>query len=170
VGAAFYGHSDVDAPDDATARGRSNAAMITPLLEKAEPLLPSMKVRDAMHRGIVTCPPTAGVREIAAALAESRIHSIVVADPAGEDDARSLWGVVSDVQLMRGLASAIPLTAGNLASRDFVTVSPDDTLEQATRLLAVRGIAHVVVVEDGRPAGMLSALDVATVAALAADA
>jgi CBS domain-containing protein len=144
--------------------------MTTPLLERAEPLLPSMKVRDAMHRGIVTCPPTAGVREIAAALGESRIHSVVVADPAGEDDARALWGVVSDVQLMRGLTSVIPLTAANLASVDCVTVSPEDTLEQATRLLAVHGIAHVVVVEDGRPTGMLSALDVATAAALAGDA
>jgi CBS domain-containing protein len=68
---------------------------------------------------------------------------------------------------MRGLTSVIPLTAANLASLDVVTVSPEETLEHATRLLSVHGIAHVVVVEEGRPAGMLSAHDVATVAALA---
>ena len=113
-----------------------------------------------MHHGIATCPPSAGLREIAELLAEHRIHCAVVAEPP-HDEWRTLWGIVSDVDLMRGLGSPVPLTAGNLAALDLVTVTPEDELEHAARLMGEHDIAHLIVMADGRPAGVLSTLDVA---------
>lgn len=126
----------------------------------AEPLLGTQTVADAMHHGLVTCPPSAGLREVAELLSENRVHCAVVAEPP-DDQARTIWGIVSDVDLMRGLGSPLPLTAGNLAALDIVTVTPQDDLQAAARLMGEHDVAHLIVMVDGRPAGVLSTLDIA---------
>jgi len=130
---------------------------MTTKLPTPEPLLDATTVGEAMHRGIVTCAPTADLREVAALLAEHGVHCAVV---AGDPD-RTLWGIVSDLDLMRGLGSPVPLVAGNLAALDIVIVSPQDELRRAAQLMAEHDAAHLIVVEDGAPVGVLSTLDVA---------
>ncbi|HEX5783021.1 MAG TPA: CBS domain-containing protein [Solirubrobacteraceae bacterium] len=136
-------------------------------LPAQESLLGSLTVADAMHHGIVTCPPSAGLREVAELLAENGVHCAIVAEPVDADEAGTLWGIVSDVDLMRGLGSPVPLTAGNLAAMDLVTVTPGDELQHAARLMGEHDVAHLIVVADGRPAGILSTLDVARAVARA---
>ena len=133
---------------------------MTTLLPAPEPLLDARTVGDAMHRGIVTCAPTASLREVAQLLAAYRVHCAVV---AGDPD-RTLWGIVSDVDLVRGLISPVPLVAGNLAALDVITVGPDDDLRHAAQLMAEHDIAHLIVVEAGSPVGVVSTLDVARAA------
>ena len=133
---------------------------MTTLLPAPEPLLDARTVGDAMHRGIVTCAPTASLREVAELLAGNSIHCAVV---AGDPD-RTLWGIVSDVDLVRGLISPVPLVAGNLAALDVITVGPDDDLLHAAQLMAEHDIAHLIVVEAGSPVGVVSTLDVARAA------
>ena len=133
----------------------------------AEPLLASKTVADAMHQGIVTCPPSAGIREVAELLAEHGVHCAVVAEPPADDGAPTLWGIVSDVDLMRGLGSPVALTAGNLAVLDIVTVAPEDDLQAAAKLMGEHDAAHLIVMADGRPVGVLSTLDVARAVARA---
>jgi CBS domain-containing protein len=129
-------------------------------LPTQESLLGSLTVADAMHHGIATCPPSAGLREVAELLSEHSVHCAVVAEPP-DGEAGTLWGIVSDVDLMRGLCSPIALTAGNLAALDIVTVTPQDGLQEAARLMAEHDVAHLIVTADGRLAGVLSTLDVA---------
>ena len=136
---------------------------MTTRLPTAEPLLDAITVGEAMHRGIVTCAPTVGLREVAGLLAEHGVHCAVV---AGDPD-HTLWGIVSGLDLMRGLDSPVPLVAGNLAALDVVTVTPRDELRRAARLMAEHDAAHLIVVEDGTPVGVLSTLDVARAAARA---
>lgn len=136
---------------------------MTTRLPTAEALLDARTVGEAMHRGIVTCAPTADLREVATLLAEHGVHCAVV---AGDPD-RTLWGIVSDLDLMRGLGSPVALVAGNLAALDVVTVSPQDELRHAAQLMAEHDTAHLIVVEDGAPVGILSTLDVACAAARA---
>jgi|SoiMethySBSTD1v2_1073268.scaffolds.fasta_scaffold173172_2 CBS domain-containing protein len=126
------------------------------------PPLSQVTVAEAMHAGVVTCSPSADLDEVAAAMAEHGIHCLVAIDegPPGEDDDR-LWGVVSDLDLMRGVGSPIELDAGNLAELDVATVTPEDTLDHAARTMVRRGVAHLVVVTDGRPVGVISTLDIA---------
>ena len=134
-------------------------------LPLAEPLVTGLTVRDAMHHGIATCPPTASLREVAELLSERRIHCAVVADSAPD---RPVWGIVSDLDLMRGLGSPVQLTAGNLAALETVTVDPDDDLGHAAQLMADHDAAHLIVATDGTPVGILSTLDVARAVASAA--
>ena len=124
----------------------------------AEPLLSGLAVRDAMHHGIVTCPPTTSLREVAELLSEHRVHCAVVADRA---ETGTVWGIVSDLDLMRGLGSPVALTAGNLAALEVISVGPDDELARAAQLMADHDAAHLIVVADGDPVGILSTLDVA---------
>ena len=126
------------------------------------PHLRRLTVADAMHDGIVTCSPSDGLGDVAAAMAEHAIHCVVASDdgPPGADDDRR-WGVVSDRDLMRGLDSPYALDAGNVAELVTSTVTRGDTLEHAADTMASRRIAHLVVVDDGRPVGVLSTLDIA---------
>jgi CBS domain-containing protein len=133
-------------------------------LPSAEPLLGAQSVADAMHYGIVTCPPSAGLREVAELLSENGVHCAVVADSAPDGP---VWGIVSDLDLMRGLGSPVLLTAGNLAALDIVTVTPGDDLAEAAQLMGEHDVAHLIVIADGRPAGVLSTLDVARAVARA---
>jgi CBS domain-containing protein len=126
------------------------------------PLLRQMTVGEVMHEGIVTCSASAGLDQVAAAMADHGIHCVVAIDegPAGEDDDH-LWGVVSDLDLMRGIVSGLDLDAGNLAELDVAAVAPDDTLDHAARTMVRRSLAHLVVVAEGRPVGVISTLDIA---------
>ena len=126
------------------------------------PDIGTLTVSDVMHRGVVTCSAAADLGEVAEVMAQHGIHCVVAIDegPPGEDDDR-LWGVVSDLDLVRGLRSAMELDAGNLADLHIVTVAPDDTLADAADVMLQRGVSHLVVVAGGRPVGVLSTLDIA---------
>jgi CBS domain-containing protein len=129
-------------------------------------LLARRTVREGMQLGLYTCSPDAGIQELAAAMAEHSIHSVVVAgierrDRGGEHLA---WGIVSDLDLIRALRpGGENATAGELAGTEILTVSPNETLEGAVQLMTEHETAHLVVVspQTGRPVGMLSTLDVA---------
>ena len=135
-------------------------------IQPPEQLLGAFTVAEAMHRGVITRSPSDTLRELALALAENEIHSVVIIDegPPGADDDR-LWGVVSDMDLIGGLTSAVALDAGNLSTLDVPAIAPEAPLEEAARMMTERGIAHLVVVAGDRPVGVISTLDIARAAA-----
>jgi CBS domain-containing protein len=116
-------------------------------------------VRDAMHAGVLTCPPTSTVPEIAAMLGRHRIHCALVVGLAGRG-----WGIVSDLDLMRAVAAGRDdLTAAQLAGMEVVTVAPGADLAEAARLMAEHEVTHLLVAPGPgeQPVGVLSTLDVA---------
>ena len=127
------------------------------------PELAQLRVEDVMHRGLVTCRPDTPLRKLAGILAAHRIHAVVVAD----DHARSehdVWGVVSDLDVVAGLARrAGGETAGSVAAAPPAVVFPHEPVAHAARLMVTLGISHVLVVDpsDHRPVGVVSTLDVA---------
>jgi CBS domain-containing protein len=143
-------------PDGGRARLRESGPM------PSIPLLHQLKVGEVMHEGVVTCSASDDIDRVAEVMADHGIHCVVAIDegPAGEDDDR-LWGVVSDLDLMRGIESDLDLDAGNLAELDVATVTPDDTLDLAARTMVRRELAHLVVLTEGRPVGVISTLDIA---------
>jgi CBS domain-containing protein len=54
-------------------------------------------------------------------------------------------------------------TAGSAAATEFLTARPDESLEDAARLLHEHDVAHLVVIDPRtkRPLGILSTLDIA---------
>ncbi len=121
------------------------------------------RVEDAMHRGVVTCPPGTSLRVVARLLAAHRIHAVVVADDHAHERA-GVWGIVSDVAVVNRLATArADETAGSAAVLPPCFIAPDDTLAHAVQLMAEHGVAHLLVADpvSGRPLGVLSTLDIA---------
>lgn len=124
-------------------------------------------VADLMRPGILSCSPDTPLREVARMMAVHRIHCVVVSgleSKHGSD--RTVWGLVSDLDLARA-ASAPPdlTTAGEVAGTELVTVSPAETVEAAATLMGEHDTAHLLVVDDRtlEPTGVISTLDVARV-------
>ena len=126
--------------------------------------LASVSVADAMTHGVIHCRPDTGLREVAAILAQTRVHAVYVF-AAGDD---RLWGLVSDLDLVAaGRGDIDARTARDASVTPLVTIRPDESLDRAAQLLAEHGVSHLAVVDPrtGSPVGVLSTLDVARVLA-----
>jgi CBS domain-containing protein len=123
----------------------------------------TLDVERAMHRGVLVRPRDTPLSEIARIMAEYHVHAVVVADDP--HDAGTLWGIVSDLDLVAA-ASVRDLDeqeAGATAVSPALMVSPQESLLRAAQLLTEHATTHLVVVdpETARPIGVLSTLDIA---------
>jgi CBS domain-containing protein len=115
-----------------------------------------------MHEGVLTCSRQASLAHVAELMASHRVHCVVVTDE--REDAGSLWGIVSDLDL--AAASSVrdldEQTAGATAATAALTIEPEETVQRAAQLMTEHGTTHLVVVDvEGRPVGILSTLDIA---------
>ena len=124
-------------------------------------------VADAMHPGILSCEPDASVTEVARMMSTHHVHSIMVrAATDSPTDEPSLWGIVSDFDLLRaGVRPDSPETAADLAVRPFLRIDTTAALRDAVQLMLAEGASHVVAINPTteRPVGILSTLDIAGV-------
>lgn len=138
-------------------------------------------VRDVMTTQVMWVEQDTPFAAIAAALRQYRVSAFPVLNEKGE-----VIGIVSESDLLNKLAlgggedhvpgmiggilrhkeleKARGVTAGELMTTPPVTVSPDDTVEHAARLMYVRGVKRLPVVdEDNHLTGIVSRADVLTV-------
>jgi CBS domain-containing protein len=138
-----------------------------------------MKVAEIMTRHVLTVPQDAPVERAAQLMLDHRIGGLPVCGPDGK-----LVGIVSDSDLLHraeaGTQKRRPrwlefvLGPGKLAdeyahahgrlvceimTRDPVTASPNDSLDQVVRLMERKRIHRIPVVDDGRLAGMVTRAD-----------
>ena len=127
--------------------------------------LEAMRVRDAMHEGVLSCSADTPLSIVAELMAAHGVHSIVVTDA----DNLAVWGVISDLDLVAaaGVRELDAQLAGGSAVSPALAIGPDDTLHRAAQMMTEHAAAHLLVVDDGagRPVGVLSTLDVARVLA-----
>jgi CBS domain-containing protein len=116
-------------------------------------------VRDVMTRDPITLPPSASLVDAAKTMRESGIGDVVV----GDDD--ELIGIVTDRDIVvRGLAEGRDphtTTLTDITSRELTTVSPDDTIDTAVRLIREHAIRRLPVVSSGRVVGIVTLGDLA---------
>jgi len=128
-------------------------------------------VGDVMSHGVISCPPETPLRMVARLMATFGIHAVFVFEHMDEDDeARQLWGLASDLDLVAATRLDIDsVTAGDTAVTPLVTVAADEPLSAAGDLMAQYGVAHLAVTDPHtrRPVGVVSTLDIAR--ALAAE-
>jgi CBS domain-containing protein len=127
--------------------------------------LSNATVADAMHEGVVYCEPDATLTDVARAMATNRVHCIAVhATAAGRPDEPRVWGIISDLDLMRaGIHIAGDRPAGTIAHTPVISVRPTLPLAQACEAMLTHNVSHVVIIDPdaGRPVGILSTLDIA---------
>lgn len=118
------------------------------------------RVGDVMSAPIVSCQSDVPLAEVAELMARHRIHAVVVVGDAGDDDPRG-WRVISEADLVRGVAFGERESAGAIAATPVVTIGRRKPLREAALRMSEHETTHLVVVEDGHPVGIVSALDVA---------
>jgi CBS domain-containing protein len=119
-----------------------------------------------MTTGVVTVRPDTPYQAVAAMLREHRVSGF----PVTRDG--KVAGVVTETDLLalaagrhhRGHRAAEQATAGDLMSHPPVTISPDDPVKTAARLMHKHRLQRLPVVDrDGRLAGIVSRSDVLSV-------
>jgi CBS domain-containing protein len=138
-------------------------------------------VKDVMTSNVIWVERDTPFAAIAAALREFRVSAFPVLDDKGQ-----VIGVVSESDLLAKLAlgggedgmpgmitgilrareteKARAITAGELMTSPAATVSPDETVEEAARLMYVRKVKRLPVVDaDKHLAGIVSRADVLAV-------
>jgi predicted transcriptional regulator len=97
------------------------------------------------------------LKEVAAVMIRNRIGGLPVTDGVGR-----VLGIVSesDLQPTREAAPLRPIrTAGDVMSRPIITLSEEDTVTQAARVLQRHGLKRAPVVRDGAVVGMITRSD-----------
>jgi CBS domain-containing protein len=131
-----------------------------PLIE----LTAEIRVGDAMHPGMVSCPAETPLHTVARMMATYRVHAVFVHDRIDDPASAESWGVVTDRDLLlAALTGELDTDAGRVAAAPVLAVTPSEPLGQAMQLMREHEVAHLVVVDgaSGRPTGVLSTLDVA---------
>ncbi|MGZ8783524.1 MAG: CBS domain-containing protein [Gaiellaceae bacterium] len=116
-------------------------------------------VQEAMTPNPTAVTADTTVREAAQRMKDDDVGALPIVD--GE----RLTGVITDRDIaLRVMAEGrnAETPVGEIASKDLVTVDPQQTLEEAARLMAQHLVRRLPVVEeDGRLAGMLAQADIA---------
>lgn len=129
----------------------------SPRLAKGE----VVDIKDVYRPRVVTCPPAATLREVAARMEEADSGIVALVDGG------RLVGVVSERDLVRAVAAGVDpagAPASDWATTDVATVGIEEEAEVAARLMVERGVRRLPVVGDGGElVGLVSMRDLFTV-------
>ena len=117
-----------------------------------------MRVREGMSTRILSVGPGHTLRQAATQMADRQVGAAVVIDPDAIGP-----GIVTErdvlLSLGRGEDPDTELVADHLTA-DLVFAGGDWSLEQAAVAMVRGGFRHLIVIEGGEPAGILSVRDI----------
>lgn len=119
-------------------------------------------ISEVMTSNPRTIEPSTPIVEATKIMRDDDVGSI----PIVEGD--QLWGTITDRDVsIRAVAEgrdAQSTTVGEIASRDLVTIDPQQDLDEALRLMAQHQVRRLPVVEeDGRLVGIVAQADIAQI-------
>ena len=137
----------------------------------------NMTVKDVMTRRVVSAKKTASYKELAQRMRQNRVSAFPVVDESmqvvgivSESDLLLKEAFVEDPGIITGILrhkdveKAEAVTAFELMSSPAVTVSPDDSVEHAARLMYSRKVKRLPVVDKaGTLVGIVSRTDLLAV-------
>lgn len=149
------GGSVTEAGEDSTRGGRAGAS-------------DARSVADVMSTDLVAVPAGAMLPEAARLMREHDTGTVLVM--AGDE----VSGIVTDRDItIRAVAEARDIAntpVSEVATESLTTVSSGDSLDTAAEVMRAEALRRVVVVEDGRPVGIVSLGDLAQTDEAADDA
>jgi len=117
-----------------------------------------MQVRDGMTSVTLTVGPGHSLREAAAGMSARGVGAAVVLDPEAHGP-----GIITERDILNAVGTGLDLGEARVADHltgELVYASPDWSLEEAAAVMIDRGFRHLVVVEGGDIAGVLSVRDI----------
>ena len=116
-----------------------------------------MRVRDAMTEHVLTITPGRSMREAAKFMTDHNVGAVVIFDPEEPGP-----GIITERDVVRSLGAGedpdSELVRDHLTSR-ATFADADWDLQKAADAMAKGGFRHLVVVEDGELAGIISMRD-----------
>ena len=117
------------------------------------------QVKDVMTSDPTTCEPKASVVDAAKVMAQEDVGSIPIVEGS------RLAGVVTDrdivIRVVAEGGDAQSKTVVDIASRDLVTVAPNDDLDRALELMAEKQVRRLPVVDGDKLVGIVAQRDIA---------
>jgi CBS domain-containing protein len=117
-----------------------------------------MQVREGMTPTVLTVGPGHSLRAVAGLMSDRGVGAAVVIDPEGHGP-----GIITERDILQSLARGqdpdVEPVADHL-TRDVVFAAPDWSLEEAAVAMVNGGFRHLIVLERGETAGILSVRDV----------
>lgn len=108
--------------------------------------------------------PAATLDEAVHQLVDKNVGSLVVCQPSGGDAGGALLGIITERDILRACAagreSLSQAKVGDVMTRDLMTGTPNDSIEETMGLMTERRIRHLPILVDDRLAGMISIGDV----------
>jgi CBS domain-containing protein len=116
-------------------------------------------IRDVMTADPRTVRADATLEDAAREMGRDDIGAVLV------EDGGSLTGILTDRDIVvRAIAEhrdPSSTKVADVATRDVATLSPDQTVEDAIKIVREQNVRRIPVVQDGRPAGIVSIGDLA---------
>lgn len=120
----------------------------------------AQSIREVMTKDPITCSSTDSIVDAAKAMRKEDIGDVIVLD-----DSKQICGIVTDRDIaVKVVAENRDLTGtklGEICTRDVATLSPDDSVGDAIRVMKEKAIRRVPIVENGAPVGIVSIGDLA---------
>ncbi|HCJ66112.1 MAG TPA: hypothetical protein DHV62_01985 [Elusimicrobia bacterium] len=134
-----------------------------------------MLAKDIMTKNVITVKEDTPVREVIRMLLEKNISGVPVVDKEN-----NLVGIISEADLIYKEKSLLPIvtyhenhkqfmnayrkglakTAGEIMTKDVITVSEDTAVEEIATLMLEKWIKRVPVVKDKKVIGIISRPDI----------
>ncbi|MCW2968161.1 MAG: hypothetical protein JWM71_1933 [Solirubrobacteraceae bacterium] len=117
-----------------------------------------MQVRDGMSTLVLTVGPGHTLREAGRLMAERRVGAAVVMDPEAQGT-----GIFTERDLLESIGAGQDPDSEKVADHltsSLVYAAPDWSLEEAAVAMVRGGFRHLVVLEGGEVAGVVSMRDI----------
>ena len=116
------------------------------------------RVSDMMVSDVVTIDSSASVADAAKQMIQEEKGSL----PTMEGD--QLHGMITDRDIVEHVVAEgrdnNSTTVNDIATRDLITVGPDQDVEEVHQLMDQHGLDSLLVVEEGRLVGLISGTDI----------
>ena len=117
-----------------------------------------MQVRDAMSKVVLSVGPGHTLRQAAGHMGKRGVGAAVVVDPEGEGP-----GIITERDILLSVGEGQDLDSELVADHltaELVFAAPDWSLEAAAVAMVRGGFRHLVVIDAGETAGVLSVRDI----------
>jgi len=123
--------------------------------------MPVKRIKDIMHKGVITCAPDVPVQEVVRVVADTDVHAIIVVHPPEA----TVAGIISHIDLLRLYGKdLLEYTASDIMTADVIAVAIDAPVSEAAQLMLEKGIHRLLVTEDTpegkKPIGVVSTTDI----------
>ena len=121
-----------------------------------------MEVREAMNKGIISIGSNTRPIEAFEKMYKEGVRRLFVMDraenPVGVISYLDLVGMLGNIKPRTTLSNNLKIE--NIMSKDIITISAEDKIENAAILMLRADVSGLLVLENGKPVGVITKTDI----------